>query len=72
MLLIELVIFTHLLKGDKMDSRLQYETDIRLTYKRFRELYPDSPITYEDYKKLQTRQAYRKAVSSRKIRRMVK
>ena len=48
------------------------ETDLRLTYKRYRELYPNSTLTYSEYKKLQTRKAYKKAVSSMKIERMVR
>lgn len=72
LLVFELIIFIRLFKGEQIDSRLQYETDIRLTYKRYQELYPDSPISYENYKRIQTRQAFRKAVSSRKIKRMVK
>lgn len=48
------------------------ETDLRLTYKRFREIYPNNTISYSEYKKLQTRKAYKKAVSSMKIERMVR
>jgi len=49
-----------------------HETDLRLTYKRYREIYPNSTISYREYKKLQTRSAYKKAVSSMKIERMVR
>ena len=48
------------------------ETDLRLTYKRYMELYPNSTLTYSEYKKLQARSAYKKAVSSMKIERMVR
>ena len=48
------------------------ETDLRLTYKRYMEIYPNSTISYREYKKLQTRSAYKKAVSSMKIERMVR
>jgi hypothetical protein len=48
------------------------ETDLRLTYKRFKELYPYSKITYREYKKLQKEKAYKRAVSSQKIKRMVR
>jgi len=48
------------------------ETDLRLTYKRFKELYPYSKITYQEYKKLQTEKAFRRAVSSQRIKRMVR
>ena len=50
----------------------QMETDIRLTYKRFKELYPHSQITYQEYKKLQAEKAFKRAVSSQKIKRMVR
>jgi hypothetical protein len=54
------------------DFSEQMEFDLRLTYKRFRELYPFSTITYQDYKKLQMERAFRKAVSSEKNKRMVR
>jgi len=50
----------------------QRETDLRLTYKRFMELYPYSKISYQEYKQMQARHAYKKAVSSMKIKRMVR
>jgi len=53
-------------------GRGQLETDLRLTYKRFKELYPYSEITYQEYKKLQTEKAYKRAVSSQKMKRMVR
>jgi len=49
-----------------------YETDLRLTYKRFMELYPNSEISYQEYKKLQAKKAYKRAVSPKKIKRMVR
>jgi hypothetical protein len=52
-------------------SGLQQEVDLRLTYKRYKEMYP-SDITYEEYKRMQRQRAYRKAVSSTKIKRMVR
>ncbi len=48
------------------------DTDLRLTYKRFKELYPFSRITYKEYKELQAKKAYKRAISSQKIRRMVR
>ena len=50
----------------------QHETDIRLTYKRYKELYPHSRITYPEYKELQKNKAFRRSVSSRKLKRMVR
>jgi hypothetical protein len=40
--------------------------DLRLTYKRFEELYPFSQITYQEYKKLQMERAFKRAISSEK------
>mgnify|MGYP001129658059 CR=1 FL=1 len=48
------------------------ETDLRLTYKRFIELYPYSKITYQEYKQMQAKYAYKRAISSMKIKRMVR
>lgn len=53
-------------------GRGHLETDLRLTYKRFKELYPHSKITYQEYKRLQAEKAYKRAVSSQKIKRMVR
>jgi len=51
---------------------LQKEVNMRLTYKRYMEIYPGTNITYEQYKRMQAQHAYRKAVSSTKIKRMVR
>jgi hypothetical protein len=50
----------------------QWDTDLRLPYKRFKELYPWTKITYQEYKKLQMERAFRRAVSSEKNKRMVR
>jgi len=50
----------------------QMELDMRLPYKRFKELYPYSKMTYLEYKQLQTKSAFRRAVSSEKNKRMVR
>ena len=50
----------------------QHELDIRLTYKRYMELYPHASITYQQYKDLQKRNAFRRSISSRKLKRMVR
>ena len=63
------------LKGSPRTARvlaLQSEVDLRLTYKRYMQIYPSARMSYEDYKKLQTQRAYKKAVSSTKIKRMVR
>ena len=56
----------------RMSRRDYKDTDLRLTYRRFKELYPFSPITYEEYKQLQAQKAYRRAVGSERITRMVR
>lgn len=56
----------------KASEAMKHETDLRLTYKRYRELYPNSSISYSEYKKMQARSAYKKAVSSMRIKRMVR
>lgn len=59
-------------RNTRKPGRGRLETDLRLTYKRFKELYPHSKITYREYKKLQKEKAYKRAVSSQKIKRMVR
>jgi hypothetical protein len=44
------------------------DVDLRLTYKRFKELYPFSQITYQEYKKLQMERAFKRAISSEKTK----
>jgi len=67
------IIFLWKSKGiRKMRITMQTETDLRLTYKRYKELYPNSNLSYIEYKQLQARRAYKKAVSSTKIKRMVR
>ncbi len=61
-------------KGEGYGRRLYGEprdVDLRLTYKRFKQLYPYSQITYQEYKKLQMERAFKRAVSSEKNKRMV-
>lgn len=48
------------------------EADLRLPYKRFKELYPWSQLTYQEYKRLQMSRAFKKAVSSETNKRMVR
>ncbi|MCW4013149.1 MAG: hypothetical protein NWF07_09190 [Candidatus Bathyarchaeota archaeon] len=62
------------MKGVKypVHSYDQHETDIRLTFKRYKELYPNATITYQEYKDLQKKKAFKKSVSSRNLKRMVR
>jgi hypothetical protein len=70
-----LLLFIAAWLGSPRTSRvltMQRDVDLRLTYKRYMELYPSTQMSYEDYKRLQAQRAYRKAVSSTKIKRMVR
>ena len=50
----------------------QMELDLRLPYRRFKQLYPESTLTYEEYKKLQMQRAFRRSMSSQDNKRMVR
>jgi hypothetical protein len=50
----------------------QMELDLRLPYKRFKQLYPSTRLTYEEYKKLQMKRAFRRSMSSQDNKRMVR
>jgi hypothetical protein len=72
-LLMEILVFVYTFRDhQRMDPKLKHETDLRLTYKRYTELYPTATLTYLEYKKLQTRQAFKRSISSKKIKRMVR
>lgn len=58
--------------GSPKVYRLQSDVDLRLTYKRYMQIYPSANMSYEEYKRLQVQRAYRKAVSSTNIKRMVR
>jgi hypothetical protein len=49
----------------------QHEGDIRLPYKRYRQLYPNTHMSYEDYKDMQARDSYSHAINSKELKRMV-
>jgi hypothetical protein len=50
----------------------QMELDLRLPYRRFKQLYPSNTLTYKEYKKLQTQRAFRRSMSSQDNKRMVR
>ncbi len=50
----------------------QMELDMRLPYRRFKKLYPGSNITYEEYKQMQMKSAFRRSMSSQDNKRMVR
>ncbi|XHH10115.1 MAG: hypothetical protein ACFCUE_05640 [Candidatus Bathyarchaeia archaeon] len=49
----------------------QMELDMRLPYRRWKQLYPHSRITYDEYKRMQMQSAFRRSTSSQENRRMV-
>jgi len=67
-----LLLFIAAWIGSPKTFTLQKEVDLRLTYKRYMQIYPSARMSYDDYKRLQVQSAYRKAVSSTKIKRMVR
>jgi hypothetical protein len=50
----------------------QFEFDMRQPYRRFKQLYPRSKLTYEEYKQMQMQKAYRRSTGSEKNKRMVR
>jgi hypothetical protein len=50
----------------------QMELDMRLPYRRFKQLYPYSNWTYEEYKRMQKKTAFRRSTSSQQNKRMVR
>ena len=50
----------------------QMELDMRLPYKRFKQLYPENRWTYEEYKAMQKKTAFRRSHSSQDNKRMVR
>ncbi len=50
----------------------QMELDLRLPYRRFKQLYPENNWTYEEYKKMQIQTAFRRSYSSQDNKRMVR
>jgi hypothetical protein len=50
----------------------QMELDMRLPYRRFKQLYPSSTWTYDEYKNMQKRTAFRRSTSSQQNKRMVR
>ena len=69
-LILEIILIASALRPR---SRLtqQHEGDIRLPYKRYKQLYPNTRMSYDDYKEMQTRDSYKHAINSKKLTRMV-
>jgi hypothetical protein len=56
----------------RTSMKKQHEGDIRLPYKKYKQLYPNTTMSYEDYKQMQTRDSYRRAINSKELKRMVR
>ena len=50
----------------------QMELDMRLPYKRFKQLYPENKWTYREYKRMQMQTSFRRSYSSQDNKRMVR
>ncbi|MCL2134922.1 MAG: hypothetical protein FWH37_05130 [Candidatus Bathyarchaeota archaeon] len=50
----------------------QMELNLRLPYKKFKEIYPNTNITYDEYKKMQMQSAFKRSQSSQQNHRMVR
>ena len=48
------------------------EIDLRLPYRRFKQIYPNNEITYDEYKKIQVQSSFKRAISSQKNHRMIR
>lgn len=67
-----LALLASLAAAQKMSPAIQYESNIRLPYKKFKELYPENPMAYRQYKEMQARQAFKTSIPSKKLKRMVR
>jgi len=50
----------------------QMELDLRLPFRRFKQLYPDNKLSYKEYKQLQMQRAFRRSMASQDNKRMVR
>ncbi len=68
-----IVEFAVLVSATRTRTRLvkQHDGDIRLPFKRYKQLYPSTSMSYDDYKQMQARDAYRRAINSKELKRMV-
>ncbi len=71
-MIIEIAIIGTIKGSNRLHPSITYESNIRLPYKKFREIYPDRAIQYRDYKEMQTRQAFKNSIPSKQIKRMVR
>ena len=65
-----IIIGSHFASG--ISKKTQHEADIRLPYKKYRELYPTTTFAYEQYKQMQAREAFNASIPSKKLIRMVR
>ncbi|TRO53976.1 hypothetical protein E2P71_05230 [Candidatus Bathyarchaeota archaeon] len=72
LLVIDLVILASQAGAQRMSHAVQYESNMRLPYKKFKELYPENPIAYRQYKEMQAKQAFKTSIPSKQLKRMVR
>ncbi|MGW8180463.1 MAG: hypothetical protein ACWGQW_17140 [bacterium] len=69
---LELAVISYMMGSEKLNPEITYQSNIRLPYKKFQEIYPDNRIMYPQYKEMQTRQAFKVSIPSKKLKRMVR
>lgn len=69
---IELAVISYMMSSEKLNPEIVYQSNIRLPFKKFQEIYPESRIQYSQYKEMQSRQAFKVSIPSRKLKRMVR
>ena len=69
---IELAIIGYMRGSEKLNPQITYQSNIRLPYKKFQEIYPDNRIMYPQYKAMQSREAFKVSIPSKKLKRMVR
>jgi len=72
LLILELVLLASQAGTHRESPTIMYEANIRLPYKKFKEIYPESPMAYSQYKEMQARQAFKSSIPSKKLKRMVR
>ena len=68
----ELALLASLAGARRTSHAMKFESDIRLPYKKFKELYPENPIAYRQYKEMQARQAFKASIPSKQLKRMIR
>ena len=70
--IIELAVISYMMSSEKLNPAITYQANIRLPYKKFQEIYPENRISYPQYKAMQSMQAFKVSIPSKKLKRMVR